>query len=138
MRLTTKQMVVSLVALVIVGVAIGFSVVAAQSRQAQSREEICAPSKHRHRYSDLKAALVEVSEVDACGFRFTDLEQPVSDHVQFAGDFTVSEVSEVEGSGDLHTTRRPRSSLRAGSRGGIAYCGVCRAVFSFKTWRKEK
>jgi hypothetical protein len=137
--LSTKRILCLLCLLVIVGVAIGVSIGSAQEAKQEATAATCAPlSQHRHRYSDLRLALVEITERDACGFRFQNLEQPVSDRVTFAEDFTVAEVGVVNTPDNIQTTALPRAYLREGASGVIAYCQVCRVVFSFKTESKKK
>ncbi len=138
MKISTRLILLNMFLLSCIGVSIGVAIVCAQDKQANAGAASCAPSEHRHRYSDLRIALVEVKEHDACGFRFSDLERPVSDRVQLDADFTLAEVQPVGESRDLHTTSLPPSALRAGLRGLIVYCGVCRTVFSLKSWKKEK
>ena len=135
MRLTGRQLLLPLVLLIALGIFLGVAIAATQENKPKAP---CTPSAHKHRYADLKLALVEVGEHDACGFRFNDLERPVSGRVQLAEDFAVAEIIEAGSAGDQRSVVVPRSTLRAGLRGVMAYCEVCRTVLTLKTWRNEK
>jgi hypothetical protein len=134
--LSTKRVLIWFALFSVLGIAIGISIVAAQVKNEHPAS--CASSVHHHRYSDLRLALVRITERDSCGFRFQNLEQPVSDRVTFAEDFTVAEVGAVNTPDNIQTTALPRAYLREGAEGVIAYCQVCRVVFSFKTESKKR
>jgi hypothetical protein len=135
--ITTRELLALLCVLAVMGMLIGFAIFSAQGRPAAPADSSCSVSNHHHRYADLRLALVEIRERDECGFRFNDLERPLSERVEFAQDFAAAEVDlKAADPENPEQSIIPRSALLAGRRGVVAYCGVCKMVFSFKTWKR--
>jgi len=96
----------------------------------------CTAATHSHRYSDMRLAIVEITEADTCGFDYINLEDNtigLDNHFQYGEDFLVTRAAELKP--DLERINTPvltRKAIHRGTRGIAVYCGTCKALMMLK------
>ncbi|HWP44599.1 MAG TPA: hypothetical protein VNO14_15235 [Blastocatellia bacterium] len=111
----------------------------AQKSRFVEREGACTEGSHSHRHSDLRIAVVEIRDIDECGFSYVDLEDESAgqdNRMVFAEDFAVAremtDKKEKDDPLEFRNVLQPKTRLKRGSRGTILYCLPCRTAFVFK------
>ena len=114
---------------------------AADSGAKPSGDPGCAAATHAHQYSDLRMAMVEVSEVNQCGFSFANLESNtvgLDNALQYSHDFVLVKVaSKDKNTSTLVKTNLTRTSVKKGMHGVAVYCAVCKTVFTLRPYEAQ-
>jgi hypothetical protein len=90
---------------------------------------------HAHQYSDIRVALVEVSQTDGCGFSYIDLENNsvgMDQHFLYSDVFVATRQNETAGGKTAMLTKISRESIKRGERGLAFYCSHCNAILTFR------
>ena len=95
----------------------------------------CAAA-HSHHYSDMRIALVEITETEDCGFSYANLEDRtvgLDNHFQYADSFIVARNPEfTPDAQQVHSNLLTRQAIRKGMRGIAVYCNECMTILMFK------
>ncbi len=89
---------------------------------------------HSHQYSDIRVALVEVSQTDDCGFSYVDLENNsvgMDQHFLYCDEFVVTKQDKAAG-GSALLIKVSKDSIKRGERGLAFYCSHCNAILTFR------
>lgn len=98
-------------------------------------ESDCVAPTHYHQYADIRIAMIEVTNINPCGFDFADTEAQTvgpNNSFLFASDFEVVRIEARSKSGTMIKLDSARHMVRKGMNGLVTYCSVCKAVFSFR------
>ncbi|HJQ23287.1 MAG TPA: hypothetical protein VKA60_05185 [Blastocatellia bacterium] len=108
----------------------------ATSAEASAPTTDCSAVTHTHRYSDMRLAIIEITEADTCGFDYINLEDNtvgLDNHFQYGEDFLVTRASELKlDMQRINTAVLTRQALHRGTRGIAVYCGTCKALMMLK------
>lgn len=123
--------IISLACLVIPGIAAG-------KESKASVANACAATAHSHQYGDIRMAVIEISNVNQCGFSFANLEENTigpDNSFQFAQNFEVIKIEQKDKkAASFVKTDLSAKAIRRGTRAIAVYCSVCKTVFSVKPY----
>ena len=112
--------------------------IAANNKSEPPGNSACAGAAHAHQYSDVRMAVIEVSNVSQCGFSFVDLEENtvgIDNSFEFARDFEVVRIEQNnEKASNFAKVQMSRKDVKKGMRAIAIYCAACKAVFSLKPY----
>lgn len=124
------------VTVVLLGMCIVVSGVAAETGSKKSGESACMAEPHAHQYGDIRMAMIEVTQADQCGFSFADLEENtvgLNNSFQFASNFQVLRMEQREKKNlAVVKIELSKKAIKRGMRGLVTYCSVCKNVFTFR------
>jgi hypothetical protein len=99
-------------------------------------KQTCPTATTRHKFSELRLRVIEVSTVDQCGLSFVDLEEKTvgpDQYLKFSSRFMVSKEKRSEK--EPHESRSiemPRKAVKRGARGLAVYCVDCQEIIGLK------
>jgi len=112
--------------------------IAASHNSKSSAESACDRTAHSHQYSDIRMAVIEISNVSQCELNFANLEENTvgpDNSFHFAQGFEVVRIEQKDKkTSSFVKTDLSAKAIRKGMRGIAVYCSVCKAIFSLKPY----